>query len=68
MLAFLRLHMTLVTMALLLAAASGQASYKEIDGIVAIVDDDVVLNSELIERVDTIRKQLVANNRTSGRP
>ena len=53
--------MSLVTMALLLTAASAQASYKEIDGIVAIVDDDVVLASELIERVDTIRKQLVAN-------
>lgn len=48
-------------MALLLAAASVQSSYKEIDGIVAIVDDDVVLASELIERVETIRKQLAAN-------
>ncbi len=61
MLAFLRLCVSLVAMVSLLTAAPGQAEYKEIDAIVAIVDDDVVLASELIERVDNIRKQLAAN-------
>lgn len=61
MLSFIRLRRSLLTILLLLTAAFGQADYKELDGIVAIVDDDVVLASELIERVDAIRKQLAAN-------
>lgn len=38
------------------------ADYRELDGIVAVVDDDVVLASELVERVDAIRRQLKASN------
>ncbi|MCZ6618478.1 MAG: peptidylprolyl isomerase [Gammaproteobacteria bacterium] len=34
-----------------------QADYLELDGIVAIVDDDVVLASELFSRIDTVRQQ-----------
>lgn len=41
----------------LMAGMPAQADYKELDGIVAIVDDDVVLASELISRVDGVRQQ-----------
>ena len=34
-----------------------QAEYVELDGIVAIVDDDVVLASELLSRIDSVRQQ-----------
>lgn len=42
-------------------SAFTHADYRELDGIAAIVDDDVVLASELVERVDVIRRQLKAN-------
>jgi peptidyl-prolyl cis-trans isomerase SurA len=38
------------------------AEYVELDGIVAVVDDDVVLASELLSRVKRIREQFAANN------
>jgi peptidyl-prolyl cis-trans isomerase SurA len=38
------------------------AEYVELDGIVAVVDDDVVLASELLSRVKRIREQFEANN------
>ncbi len=41
----------------LMAGIPAQADYKDLDGIVAIVDDDVVLASELISRVDGVRQQ-----------
>ena len=50
-----------MTMGALLPIAA-QADYREVDGIVAVVDDDVVLASELVERVDAIRRQLKASN------
>ena len=37
------------------------AEYVELDGIVAVVDDDVVLASELLSRVKRIREQFEAN-------
>ena len=59
---FIRSAGVLAAAGLLVLVTSVQADYKELDGIVAIVDDDVVLASELVERVDAIRKQLAANN------
>ena len=32
------------------------AQYQKLDGIVAVVDDDVVLASELLDRVDLVRR------------
>ena len=37
------------------------AAYQELDGIVAVVEDDVVLVSELMLRIDAVRKQIDAN-------
>ena len=47
---------------LALAAASATAQYQELDGIVAIVDDDVVLASELISRLDVVREQIASQD------
>ena len=37
------------------------AAYQELDGIVAVVEDDVVLVSELMLRIDAVRKQIDAS-------
>jgi peptidyl-prolyl cis-trans isomerase SurA len=52
---------TLLMLLMTLLPVAGTAAYREIEGIVAIVDDDIVLASELLERVDGIRKQLQAS-------
>ena len=41
-----------------LAATLGNAEYRELDAIVAIVDDDVVLASELLSRLKVVREQI----------
>ena len=41
-----------------LAAALGNADYQELDAIVAIVDEDVVLASELLSRLKVVREQI----------
>ena len=38
------------------------AEYRELDAIVAVVEDDVVLASELVERLDMVREQFAENN------
>lgn len=43
---------------LALAAALGNADYQELDAIVAIVDEDVVLASELLSRLKVVREQI----------
>lgn len=53
----------LAALGLMLAvSAPVQAAYQELDGIVAVVDDDVVLASELLSRLDTVREQIEAND------
>ena len=47
---------------ILFAASATQAEYQELDGIVAIVDDDVVLASELLSRLDVVREQIARDN------
>ena len=47
---------------LVMMATQAWAEYVELDGIVAVVDDDVVLASELLSRVKRIREQFEANN------
>lgn len=44
----------------LLAGIQAHAITKDLDYIVAIVDDDVVLASELVSRLDSVRKQMLA--------
>lgn len=41
---------------------SASAEYRELDAIVAVVEDDVVLASELLERLDMVREQFSQNN------
>jgi len=61
---FKRLAVGLVICGLGLPGVSlrAAAEYVELDGIVAVVDDDVVLASELLSRVKRIRQQFEANN------
>jgi peptidyl-prolyl cis-trans isomerase SurA len=49
----------LAAVALLLAATTAR-SYDDLDYIVAVVDDDVVLASELVSRLESVRKQMLA--------
>lgn len=44
------------------AAVPARAEYEQLDGIVAVVNDDVVLASELLSRLQTVRKQIAASN------
>ena len=37
------------------------AQYQKLDGIVAVVDDDVVLASELLDRLDLVRRSSEEN-------
>ena len=50
----------LVAMSVL--AVSAQAEYRELDAIIAVVEDDVVLASELLERLEMVREQFAENN------
>ena len=45
-----------------LTASAAIAEYREIDGIIAVVEDDVVLASELLERLTMVREQFASNN------
>lgn len=38
------------------------AEYQRLEAIVAVVDDDVVLASELMARLDTVRRSMIENN------
>ena len=43
-------------LAVLLLPAAAVADYQKLDGIVAVVDDDVVLASELMDRLALVRR------------
>lgn len=59
----------LVPLVMLLALAAGaHADYRELDAIVAVVDDDVILASELLERVHLVQDQIRASGRTEMPP
>ena len=45
-----------------LAPALSWAEYRELDAIVAVVEDDVVLASELLDRLELVRRQFSDNN------
>ena len=55
-----RIRVATAGLALCVAVCGGgvTAEYKELDTIVAIVDEDVVLASELLSRLDTVREQI----------
>tara|TARA_X000000950_G_scaffold247883_2_gene306541 strand:+ start:991 stop:2283 length:1293 start_codon:yes stop_codon:yes gene_type:complete len=44
-----------------LTVGNAHATYQKLDAIVAIVDEDVVLASELMTRLQTVREQMQAN-------
>ncbi len=46
----------------LLAPVFSWAEYRELDAIVAVVEDDVVLASELLDRLEMVRQQFSQNN------
>ncbi len=50
--------------ALAIAIAASAHAYTELDYVVAVVDDDVVLASELISRLESVRQQMSAANVT----
>ena len=51
------------SMALLsLLSCNVAADYQRLEAIVAVVDDDVVLASELMARLDTVRTSMIENN------
>jgi peptidyl-prolyl cis-trans isomerase SurA len=59
-----KIWLPLALVASLAAAAVpvARGEYKELDAIVAIVDEDVVLASELLSRLETVQKQIAASN------
>ncbi len=59
--ALLRKVAGLLALPLLWVAVSASA-FQELDRVVAIVDDDVVLASELVERLSYIEQQFASNN------
>ena len=52
----------LVALGFILTSPSATAAYQELDGIVAVVEDDVVLASELKSRYDQVRRQMEGQN------
>lgn len=53
---------SLAAMAMIMVAAMPTwGQYRELDGIVAIVNEDVVLASELLSRLDQVQKQIEAS-------
>jgi peptidyl-prolyl cis-trans isomerase SurA len=51
-----RKGLKLCALTVLLSPLAVVAEYQKLDGIVAVVDDDVVLASELMERLDLVRR------------
>ena len=64
-LAFTSAWRGLCLLALCLASLAVRAEVKLLDGIVAVVDDDVVLTSELDYRVKAVRDQILASGQQS---
>ncbi|MCZ6710503.1 MAG: peptidylprolyl isomerase [Gammaproteobacteria bacterium] len=57
-----RVAVLLISCGLALLNVSARADYVELDAIVAVVDDDVVLSSELLSRLKRIREQFANNS------
>lgn len=52
----------LVSLTLLLPAVFAMGAYQKLEAIVAVVDEDVVLASELTSRLEAVRKSIAAGN------
>lgn len=52
----------LATLLLVLLPLQAVAEYQRLEAIVAVVDDDVVLASELMTRLETVRRSIAENN------
>ena len=52
----------LATLLLFLLPLQSIAEYQRLEAIVAVVDDDVVLASELMTRLETVRRSIAENN------
>ena len=52
----------LATLLLVLLPLQAAAEYQRLEAIVAVVDDDVVLASELMTRLETVRRSIAENN------
>jgi len=59
---FERLVAVILISTALLGAGPLRANFQELDGIVAIVNDDVVLASELLSRLEVVNQQIRAAN------
>lgn len=58
----LRCGMAWSSLLLTLLAGIAQAAYEELDAVIAVVDDDIVLASELLSRLDSVKKQMAGAN------
>ncbi|MFK7915117.1 MAG: peptidylprolyl isomerase [Pseudomonadales bacterium] len=56
------LRVALAGLLIAFASTAAQAAYEELDAVVAVVDDDVVLASELLSRLETVKKQMAGAN------
>ncbi|HBK18178.1 MAG TPA: molecular chaperone SurA, partial [Gammaproteobacteria bacterium] len=52
----------LLTLLLLAATHGVRAEYQKLEAIVAVVDDDVVLASELVARLETVKRSIQEEN------
>ncbi|MGI9328926.1 MAG: peptidylprolyl isomerase [Pseudomonadales bacterium] len=53
-------YLSKLMLLLLLFSSNLMAIYQELDGVVAVVNDDIVLASELLSRLESVRKQMDA--------
>ncbi len=56
----MNLYLSKMLLLLLLFSGNLMATYQELDGVVAVVNDDIVLASELLSRLESVRKQMDA--------
>jgi peptidyl-prolyl cis-trans isomerase SurA len=59
---FERLAGVLMVCACVAGAGATRADYQELDGIVALVNDDVILASEVLSRLQVVQQQIRAQN------
>lgn len=56
----MNVYLSKLLLLLLLFSSNLMATYQELDGVVAVVNDDIVLASELLSRLESVRKQMDA--------
>ena len=58
-----RMRQAALTLALMVMSVAAQADFQPLDSVVAIVEDDVIMSSELRERLNMVRASLEAQDR-----